>query len=214
MGIEANRLPAGGTAAGHAGQAVEPPELTSSVWMPGAGRVIENPISGERIIIRESGAQTGGQMLSFDLFLPPGGHVPARHVHPVQEERFTVLAGLMRFRLGRRAILAQAGETVVVPPGTAHWFGNAGAEEAHARVEVRPALRMEELFEANEAIGVAARFRGIRLPRLTDLAPILLEFRREVAVPDVPAFLVRALLVPLAWLGRRHASDAKPGSAG
>ncbi|MBO0706281.1 MAG: hypothetical protein J2P39_13235, partial [Candidatus Dormibacteraeota bacterium] len=57
----------------------------------GAGRVIENPVSGERIVIRRSGAETGGALLAFDLFLPPGAHVPAGHVHPEQEERFTVL---------------------------------------------------------------------------------------------------------------------------
>src|SRR5439155_2855543 len=50
-------------------------------------RVIDNPISGERIVIRESGEETGGRRLSFDLYLPRGGHVPARHVHPLQEER-------------------------------------------------------------------------------------------------------------------------------
>jgi len=181
------------------------------------GRVIDNPISGERIVIRESGAQTGGQLLSFDLFLPPGGHVPAGHVHPVQEERFTVVAGLMRFRLGRRTILAHPGETVLVPAGTAHWFGNASAQVTHARVEVRPALRMQEFFEMTEALGSAGHLGGTRLPRLSDLARILLEFQREVAVPHVPRFLVRALLAPLARLGRRRARDAEPaepGSAG
>src|SRR5215471_21519431 len=84
---------------------------------PSAGRVIDNPISGERIVIRESGEDTGGRLLTFDLYLPPGGHVPATHVHPVQEERFTVVAGRMRFRLGRRTILARPGETVLVPAG-------------------------------------------------------------------------------------------------
>lgn len=170
------------------------------------GRVIDNPISGERIVIRESGAANGGRRLSFDLFLPPGGHVPARHVHPVQEERFTVVAGRMRFRLGRRTILAHPGQTVLVPAGTAHWFGNPGVEASHARVEVRPALRMEELFEATEVMGRAGRFPGTRLPRLTDLAVVLLEFQRELAVPKVPAFVVRALLAPLAWLARRRVS--------
>jgi len=53
-------------------------------------RVIDNALTGERIVIRQTAAQTGGRMLAFDLFLPPGGHVPAGHVHPVQEERFTV----------------------------------------------------------------------------------------------------------------------------
>jgi quercetin dioxygenase-like cupin family protein len=187
------------------GRAVASSRVAGSGWMPDAGRVIVNPISGERIVIRESGAQTGGQLLCFDLFLPAGAHVPARHVHPGQEERFTVVSGLMRFRLGRRTILAHPGETILVPAGAAHWFGNAGAEVAHARVETRPALRMEELFETTAAMGVAGRFRATGLPRLSDLARVLLEFQREIAVPGVPACVVRALLTPLARLGRRRA---------
>jgi quercetin dioxygenase-like cupin family protein len=167
-------------------------------------RVIENPVSGERIVIRQSGDQTGGRLLSFDLFLPPGAHVPAGHVHPVQEERFTVITGRLRFRIGGRTVLAGPAQTVVVPPGISHWFGNPGPEAAHALVEVRPALRTEEFFEATEAMGRAGRLIGRRLPRPSDLALLLTEFRREVAIPGVPALLARALLAPGAWLARRR----------
>jgi quercetin dioxygenase-like cupin family protein len=201
MGNKASPPPAGGLESARSEQAR-------------SGRVIVNPISGERIVIRQSGAETGGKLLSFDLFLPPGGHVPAGHVHPVQEERFTVISGLMRFRLGRQTILARPGETVLIPAGKAHWFGAAGAQVAHARVEVRPALRMEEFFAENETLSLAGRLGGTRLPRLSDLARILLEFQREVAVPYAPAFLVRALLAPLAWLGRRRARAADAGHSG
>jgi quercetin dioxygenase-like cupin family protein len=176
------------------------------------GREIVNPVSGERIVIRQSGAQTNGQLLAFDLYLPPGAHVPASHEHPTQEERFTVVAGQMRFRLGRQTLLAQAGETITIPAGTAHWFGNAGATIAHAQVEVRPALRMAELFESTEALGLATR--GARLARLAGLARVVLEFQHEVAVPHLPALLVKALLTPLAWLGRRRASDNDNTSGG
>jgi quercetin dioxygenase-like cupin family protein len=218
VGNTVRPAPTGGTEPGRAGRAVEPgPQDASNGWFPAAGHVIDNPISGERIVIRESGAQTGGRLLSFDLFLPPGGHVPARHVHPIQEEQFTVVAGRMRFRLGRRTILAHPGDTVLVPAGTAHWFGNAGAGVAHARVEVRPALRMEELFESAAAMGRAKPFPGVRLPWPSDLALFLIEFQRELGVPDVPASLVRALLAPLAWLGRRRgrlsAEGQSPGAA-
>jgi quercetin dioxygenase-like cupin family protein len=186
----------------------------SEAVAPGfSGRVIENPISGERIVIRESGAQNGGQLLAFDLYLPPGGHVPARHTHPAQEEQFTVVAGRMRFRLGRRTILAQAGDTVRVPAGAAHWFGNDGAEISHAYVEVRPALRLEEAFEHAAVMGRTRRYPGTRLPRLADLAVYMLEFRRELAVPDVPASLLEAVLTPLAWLGRRRGRGTRPGPA-
>jgi quercetin dioxygenase-like cupin family protein len=169
-----------------------------------ASRVIQNPISGERIVIRQSAAQTNGQLLSFDLFLPPGGHVPAAHVHPEQEERFTVISGLMRFRLDGHTVLAGPGESVVIPAGHPHWFGNAGSDVSRASVEVRPALRTEELFEATEAISRAGHFPGTRLPRLSDLAALLLEFKRELATPHVPTVLVTILLSPLALLARRR----------
>ena len=177
------------------------------------GREIVNPISGERIIIRQSGAQSGGRLLVFDLYLPPGGHVPARHAHPIQEERFTVLAGQMRFRLGRRAFVARPGETITIPVGAAHWFGAAGGEAAQARVEVRPALRMQELFETTEAVGHAAAGAGVShvgawLARLAGLAQVALDYQREVAVPHIPASVVRVTLAPLAWLGRRRANQA------
>ena len=161
--------------------------------------MIENPISGERIVICTSSEDSHGALLSFELYLPPGGHVPARHVHPVQEERFTVIRGTWRFRLGRRTLVATAGQTVTVPPRTAHWFGNIGDTEAQARVEVRPALRMEELLEASESVGRAAQAAGRRLPRVRDLAVMLDEFERELAVPLVPRGLVRWVLKPLAW---------------
>jgi quercetin dioxygenase-like cupin family protein len=178
------------------------------------GRVIENPISGERIVIRKTGAETGGRLLAFDLYLPPGGHVPAGHVHPEQEERFTIVDGQLLFHLGRRAVVAGPGETIAVSAGQAHWFGNPGTHVAHAYVEVRPALRTEEMFEATEAISLAGHFPGTRLPRISDLALVLLEFRRELAVPNVPPFLVTALLSPLAWLARRRRSDAVRQGAG
>jgi len=169
---------------------------------PARGHVIENPISGERIVIRTTGAETAGQLLAFDLFLPPGGHVPAGHVHPEQEERFSVVSGEMRFRLGGRNILAGPGETVVIPAGQPHWFGNSGSGVSHAQVEVRPALRMQEMFEATEAISLAGHFPGTRLPRLSDLALVLLEFRRELAMPNLPPGIVTAVLSPLAWWAR------------
>jgi len=174
-----------------------------------SGRVIVNPISGERIIVRTSGTETDGRLLCFDLFLPPGGHVPAGHVHPRQEERFTVLEGRMRFRLGRRVILASPGDTVRIPKGASHWFGNPGPDDSHALVEVRPALRMEEMFRRTERLSGSGRLLGTRLPRLSDLAAVILDYQPEVAVPHVPAVMIRLALGPLAWLGHRR--SRRPG---
>ncbi len=171
-----------------------------------SGQVIDNPVSGERIVIRQTGAETNGRLLAFDLYLPPGGHVPATHAHPVQEERFTVVAGHMRFQIGRRSILVDPGQTIVIKAGTAHWFGNIGKESAVARVEIRPALRMAELLARSGAIGAGGSSPAKLVPRLPDLAVVLLEFERELAVPRIPAALLRLFLQPLAWLARRRTS--------
>jgi len=170
------------------------------------GHVIDNPISGERIVIRQSGADTDGRLLVFDLFLPPGGHVPATHAHPIQEERFTVVSGQLRFQIGRRSMLIDPGQTIVVKPGTAHWFGNVGPDTALARVEIRPALRMQELLERSGAIGAGGSSPARLVPRLPDLALVLLEFERELAVPRIPAGLLRLCLQPFAWLARHRGS--------
>src|SRR5215218_10301979 len=109
------------------------------------GQTLENPVSGERITFLQTAADTDGELLEFELELAADGHVPGAHVHPEQEERFHVLDGTMRFRLGLRTIVAGPGETVVVPAGRVHKFANGGDAPARARVEVAPALDMEEL---------------------------------------------------------------------
>jgi quercetin dioxygenase-like cupin family protein len=159
--------------------------------------MIENPASGERIVVRQSAAETGGELLAFDLFLAPGGRVPSSHVHPEQEECFTVLEGRMRFRIGLRSRLVGPGETVRVRPGAVHAFANVGRGRAHLLVEVRPALNTEEM------LGAAA---GLDRPlqRPLQLALFLREFGREVRPPVVPAILVRAMTRPLVWLARRR----------
>ena len=117
------------------------------------GQTLENPASGERITFRATAAQTNGELVAIDLELPAGRRVPGPlHVHPKQEERFEVLEGTMRFRMGRKRIVAEAGEVVVVPAGVRHDFANVGDTDARVHVEIRPALRMEQMFETAVAL--------------------------------------------------------------
>jgi mannose-6-phosphate isomerase-like protein (cupin superfamily) len=165
-----------------------------------AGQVIDNPISGERITFRKTAADTDGELLAFDLELSPDGHVPGLHVHPIQEERFEVVEGTMRFR----KVIAKAGDVVVVPPGVRHKFANAGDEEARLRVEVRPALRMEQLLETAVALAEDGRTTAGGMPKPLDLALFVHEFKNEVAGPIPPAALQRMMLAPLAWIAKRR----------
>ena len=128
------------------------------------GQVIENPISGERITFVTTAADTGGELLVIELELAPDGHAPGLHVHPILEERFEVVSGRIRFRQGLRSKVAGPGDVVVVTPGTVHAFSNAGDEPARARVEIRPALRMERLLETAVALAREGRTSSKGMP--------------------------------------------------
>ena len=169
------------------------------------GQTLRNPASGERITFRATAADTDGELLAIDLELPQGRRVPGPlHIHPHQEERFEVVEGTMRFRLGRERIVAGPGEVVVVPAGVRHEFANAGDTDARVHVEVRPALDMERLFET--AVGLAEQRRTMfgGIPRPLDLAVFMREFEDEVQAAFPPRWIQRAVLAPLAWLGRRR----------
>ena len=170
----------------------------AAIETPRADRLIVNPLSGERIVIRRAAA-TGGAVLVWELTLAPGGHVPSRHRHPKQEESFTVLDGLMRFRVGRRRITAGPGDTVRVAPGTVHHFANPGRVPARVSVETTPALEMEALLEVAAAMAQDQHSAGRRFPRPIDLALFMRDFRREVAAPYVPAAVMRFTIGALAW---------------
>jgi mannose-6-phosphate isomerase-like protein (cupin superfamily) len=173
------------------------------------GQIIENPVSGERITFRKTAADTNGELLSFDLELSPDGHVPGMHVHPAQEERFEIVSGKMRFRKGLRTVVAEAGDVVVVPAGTAHKFANAGDETAVVRVEVRPALRMEDLLETAVALAEEGRTTSKGMPKPLDLALFVREFKREVQAAFPPAWVQRATLAPLAWMAEKRGYAAR-----
>jgi quercetin dioxygenase-like cupin family protein len=169
-----------------------------------SGQTITNPVSGEQITFLQTSRDTGGELLEFELSLTPDGHVPGAHVHPAQEERFHVLEGTMKFRRGLRRVVAGPGETVGVPAGTVHRFANAGDDVARCRVEVVPALDMEQLLETTVELAIEGNVTSKGMPKPMHLALFVQRFRREVKAPFPPAWMVRVLMAPLAALARRR----------
>jgi mannose-6-phosphate isomerase-like protein (cupin superfamily) len=173
------------------------------------GKTLENPVTGERFTFTHTAASTGGELLAFDLGLGVGGAVPIPHVHPIQTERFEVVEGRVRFRIGLRTRVAGPGDVVEVAPGVVHSFANAGEEDARLHVEVRPALAMEEMLAEVVAMAEAGRMTQRGLPRNPlDLAALARKYDQEAHAPLLSVGMQRLLLAPLVFsaLRRRRAT--------
>ena len=167
------------------------------------GQTLENPVTGERFTFTHTAATTNGELLAFDFALRPGGAVPIPHVHPIQTERFEVLEGQMRFRVGLRTVIAGPGDVIEVAPGVAHSFANAGEQEARLRVEVRPALQMEQMFAEVVAMAKAGRMTRRGLPRNPlELAVLARKYDQEAHAPLMSVGVQRMLLAPLVFSAR------------
>ena len=103
--------------------------------------------------------------------IPDEGSLPPAHLHPRQDERFTVLDGAVRTVISGRERTYATGESFDVPAGTIHQMAGDGA--ARIRWEVSPALKTAEFFEALYT-GAAADDPAAFLSRYADefqLAP-------------------------------------------
>jgi mannose-6-phosphate isomerase-like protein (cupin superfamily) len=172
------------------------------------GQILDNPVSGERFIFSKTASDTGGEVVAVEFEVSPDGRVPGAHVHPVQEERFEVVSGTMKFKMGRKTVVAGPGETLIVPAGTSHRFANAGDGPAVLRVEVRPALRMEQLWETTVALAEEGRTFRSGMPKPLELAMFMREFEQEVQAPFA-AGLVRTAIAPLAWIAARRGLERR-----
>jgi mannose-6-phosphate isomerase-like protein (cupin superfamily) len=195
--------------------------------MAHSGVTIENPVTRERLTFLATRRETNGELLRFEHIFAPGGFVPAAHLHPRQEERFEVLSGSPRFRIGEEERAARPGERLVVPAGVPHTWWNEGEDETHVIVEVRPALRTEVIFETHYGLARDGKLNKRALPNPLFAAVLAQEFQDEVRVAPqkeillsrLPAPVIAILIAVLAPLGRllgyrgtypRYSPDDKP----
>jgi len=189
--------------------------------MSKAGEVYENPVTGERAVVRAGTEETGGGHLVVDLYVAPGGAVAGEHIHQDIEETFTAVRGRVGFRLDGREDVAGPTRRLVVPPGVVHDWWNAGKEEAHVIVELRGEIRRLERFELmiSTLYGLARDGKtdaGGR-PSILQASLLAREFDDVITFSRPPRFVQRLLfgtLAPVADLLGYRADYPEYGPSG
>ena len=159
---------------------------------------IDDPNSGQRVVFVRDEPDT----LEVELFVRPGGYV-RDHVHPSQEETFTVVEGTFALDVGGAKRTLSAGESETIVRQTKHGFAPA-ADEVQLNVKVRPALELGGYFRDYLTLSRDGR---LRIPQSGMPKPLLLfgvlmhRYRREIAAPGIPLWVQRPLWRVLAWLG-------------
>ena len=167
-----------------------------------SGDTLHNPVTGEVIRFVKAAADTGGEYVVVEVVVEPNGAVAAAHLHPYQTEIFEILEGEVKFRAGKETIVAKAGDTVRVDPGTPHKFWNAGETDARFRTEIRPALQFESLIETMFALANDGKTNRKGMPNPVRLAVIANAHFDVVRLPFPPAWMQKVGLALGAPLGR------------
>ena len=171
--------------------------------MARVGQTIEHPLSGERITFLETAGTTGGDLLKISIEMAPGGILGAAHVHPRAQEEFEILSGRIQLKTSGKTRVADAGERIIVPRGADHIWGNPFDDPATVMCALRPALKMETLFETLFGLANDGKLNPkTQMPSFLQMVLAAHEYREEITLPGVAGVATRGLGAVLAPLAR------------
>jgi Cupin domain len=135
--------------------------------------------------------------------MAPGGVLGRPHVHPRAEEEFEVSSGRIQLKSSGTARVAGAGESVIVPSGADHIWGNPFDDPATITVAVRPALKLETFFETVFGLASDGKLNTkTQMPTFLQMVLILHEYRDEVTLPGFAGMATCGLGAALAPVAR------------
>ncbi|WP_246797275.1 cupin domain-containing protein [Burkholderia perseverans] len=102
--------------------------------MSAFGKIVVSPKQENKVIrvldtvditIRMSRKATGGRFAIFEECVPPGYGVPF-HLHKNEDEMFYIVEGKYQIWCDKQTLIAEPGDTVLLPRNVPHSFYNAG----------------------------------------------------------------------------------------
>jgi len=112
---------------------------------PEVGTELINPLAGTKTVFTATAASTDGHYVEIEASYPPNSTPPPLHMHPSQDETFTVLAGSLTGVCGDEEFTIGAGDVLEIPRGVPHKM-NATGDGAVFRWRTAPAQRTGEMY--------------------------------------------------------------------
>ncbi len=158
--------------------------------------VIDVPRTGEKFVFLKRPRDTNGELLKIDFYVREFAPPRQAHIHMNTEERVEVIEGTARVRMGREERSMGPGDTAVIPPGMMHTFRPQRGDLVHFRLEVRPAMKWETLFET--LFGLHRDGKNFKNP----LQAAVLASEHDTYLSGPPIWLQKPLIALLAAVGR------------
>ncbi|MBW4082732.1 cupin domain-containing protein [Paenibacillus sp. S150] len=164
---------------------------------------IENPLTGERLTIIGS-AGDGSNDFVYEYVCLPRTPIAPEHLHPLAEEAFEVVQGIMTCRINGIERTFNGGDKAIIPPGIRHTGWNSGTGELILRAKISPGMKFEEYYRTVFYLSKQNKTNKQGVPGLLQLAVISYEMKNQTFYPKfiVLQKLYINLFGPIAkWLG-------------
>ena len=178
--------------------------------MAKTGQILENAVTGVRVVFVETPQDSGGLQVVHEFTYPPSTGREYPHVHRLSSDWFEILEGQASYQLDGKTGQVKAGDTLDFPPGITHlhpW--NNGSEVLKLRQTVRfPTPHMVELEKID---GIVETFFGLAkdgkvnkdgVPGFLQVMVSFGDLLPELAMPGIPMLIQRVMMGTLTGVGR------------
>jgi quercetin dioxygenase-like cupin family protein len=169
------------------------------------GKVISNPKTGQLIKFIQTSKDTNGSLLEMESVFQPYSAEPAKHYHPLQEEQFIVLEGIITVRLNGKVKKLSKGERLTISPNSVHSMWNETGSRTLVNWKVSHALDTEYFFETAMGIATNQQTNNLGMPKLLQVSLLANKYSHVFRLAKPPFILqqiIFAILKPVALLAR------------
>lgn len=164
-----------------------------------------NRITGQEILFKHTGNNTGGRLLEMETLYPAGSSEPPVHYHPHQSEIFEVLEGELTVRMNDNPYVYTKGQIIEILRGMPHCMWNAGTEDARISWKVTPAMNTANFLHTLFELANAGKTNASGVPALPVMIFLLKKYRNVFRLANISGTTLNILAIlfcPFFFFGR------------